>query len=482
MAGSRTGAREGRAVKILIRNAELEGRVVDVVVADGTVRTIVPADAADTAAAEMVVEAEYSALIPGLHDHHLHLLALAATRRSFAAGPPLVRTSADLVAAIAGAATSPEGWLRGTGFHESVADIDRWWIDDVVADRPVRIQHRSGARWIVNSRALERIGVAELPTRGVERDSKGRPTGRLTGLDAVLRDRLPSADPEPDLARTSELLASFGVTGVTDATPYAHRGDFEPLVHGTRCGAIRQRLTVMGAPGLDPDELTALGVTVGPAKIVVGDHDLPTLDELTASIGLARASGRCVAVHCVTRLALVLTLAALDEVGVMRGDRIEHGAVVDPDAVAQLAARGLTVVTQPNFIAERGDEYLANVDADDLPHLYPCGRLLDAGVAVAGSTDAPFGDPDPWAAMAAAVQRRSATGHVLGPAERIPGRRALDLFLGRPDSPGGLVRRVEVGAVADLVLLDRPLADVVVDLRATRVRATFIGGQAVFRR
>ena len=472
-------------MKTVIRDAEVDQRVVDVVVADGVVRSIVPAGGADptgTSGAAMVVEAEGSALIPGLHDHHMHLLALAATRRSFVAGPPLVRTSADLAAAIEGAPTSLEGWLRGTGFHESVADIDRWWIDRVVADRPVRIQHRSGAQWIVNSLALERIGVDDLPTSGVERDSAGRPTGRLTGLDVVLRDRWPSVDSEPDLARTSELLASFGVTGVTDATPYAHGGDFDPLVHGTRSGAIRQRLTITGAPGLDPDELAALGLTVGPAKIVVGDHDLPTFDELIASIALARTMGRCVAVHCVTRLALVLTLAALDDVGVMRGDRIEHGAVVDPDAAARLAARGLLVVTQPNLIAERGDEYLADVDADDLAHLYPCGRLLDAGVAVGGSTDAPFGDPDPWAAMAAAVARRSAAGHVLGPAERIPARRALDLFLGPPDAPGGPVRRVEVGAVADLVLLDGPLADVVGDLRTAGVRATFIGGQPVFRR
>ena len=469
-------------MKTVIRNAEVEGRVVDVVVADGVVRSMVPAGGADTAGAEMVVEAEASALIPGLHDHHMHLLALAATLRSFFAGPPLVRTSVDLAAAIEGAPTSPEGWLRGTGFHESVADIDRWWIDEVVADRPVRIQHRSGARWILNSVALERVCADDLPALGVERDETGRPTGRLTGLDAVLRDRWPTRDPMPDLAQTSELLASFGVTGVTDATPYAHIEDFEPLVQGVRRGAIRQRLTITGAPGLDPDELGALDVNVGPAKIVVGDHDLPTFDELTAAIALARAMGRCVAVHCVTRLALVLTLAALDAVGVRPGDRIEHGAIIDPDAVAHLSARGLIVVTQPNFIAERGDEYIHEVDLDDQGHLYPCGRLLDAGVAVGGSTDAPFGDPDPWAAMSAAVQRRSVAGHVLGSAERIPGLRALDLFLGHADAPGGPARRIEVGAVADFVLLDGALADVVGDLRADRVRATFMGGQPVFSR
>ena len=113
MASPRAGARGGGVVTIVFRNAELEGRVVDVVVANGTVRAIVPAGTAETSAAEIVVDAERSALIPGLHDHHLHLLALAATRRSFVAGPPLVRTSADLVAAVATLATL--GWADSPG-------------------------------------------------------------------------------------------------------------------------------------------------------------------------------------------------------------------------------------------------------------------------------------------------------------------------------------------------------------------------------
>ena len=44
------------------------------------------------------------------------------------------------------------------------------------------------------------------------------------------------------------------------------------------------------------------------------------------------------------------------------------------------------------------------------------------------STDMPFGDADPWAAMRAAVHRTTASGAVLGPAERIDARhRAADV-------------------------------------------------------
>src|SRR5206468_2191929 len=108
------------------------------------------------------------------------------------------------------------------------------------------------------------------------------------------------------------------------------------------------------------------------------------------------------------------------------------------------------LVTQPAFVAERGDAYLAEVDADDVPYLYPCASLLTAGVAVGGSTDAPFGGLDPWRAMAAAVARSTPSGAVVGPGERLDSARAMELFMTPPATPGGRARRVAVGAAADL--------------------------------
>src|SRR5439155_1534908 len=107
----------------------------------------------------------------------------------------------------------------------------------------------------------------------------------------------------------------------------------------------------------------------------------------------------------------------------------------DPGALAILATaidRG-DLPHRVLVTGERGDQYLTDVDPDDLDHLYPCGGLIAAGVPVGGGTDAPFGDPDPWRAIAAAVTRTTERGHVLGRDERIPPRRALDLFLTPPD-------------------------------------------------
>src|SRR3546814_11659556 len=107
----------------------------------------------------------------------------------------------------------------------------------------------------------------------------------------------------------------------------------------------------------------------------------------------------------------------------------------------------------------RISDWSSDVCSSDLPYLYPCARLLAAGVPVAGSTDAPYTSTDPWAAMRAAVERRTPTGAVLGRDERITAVRALQLFLGSPHDPGGAARRVAPGEPADLVLLAVPLAD-----------------------
>jgi len=186
-----------------------------------------------------------------------------------------------------------------------------------------------------------------------------------------------------------------------------------------------------------------------------------------------------VAVHCVSREALVLLVAALQTAGVRAGDRVEHASLVPAELLPELAELGVRVVTQPGFLADRGEDYLRDVPASDHADLYRCAGLLAAGVPVGLSSDAPYGPVDPWAVITAAVDRRARTGAVVGPAERVPAATALAGYLGAADDPGGPPRRVVTGAAADLVLLDGPLAEMLAGPAAERVRTVLIGGRAV---
>jgi predicted amidohydrolase YtcJ len=173
----------------------------------------------------------------------------------------------------------------------------------------------------------------------------------------------------------------------------------------------------------------------------------------------------------VTVAELAYTLAALADAGACAGDRIEHAAIVPDEWLPELRQAQVTVVTQPNFIAERGDSYIADLPADEHAWLYRTRTLMTAEVPVAAGADAPFGHANPWLAMQAAVNRRTAAGQLLGAAEMLSAESACRLYLGTAANPGREPRAITVGAVADLCLLDRnwltarnALAEVKVDL------------------
>ncbi len=447
---------------------------------------------------DAVLDAAGGEVLPGLHDHHLHVLASVAAAGSVRVGPPAVRDRAGLSAALraAAAAQSRPDWIRAVGYHQSVAgDLDRDLLDQLISDRPVRVQHRSGILWVCNSAGLAALDAEHEAAPGVERDAGGRLTGRLWRMDRWLGERIRLGERvKPggrrhtgDLSRLSQAAAALGVTGWTEATPGRPDRDTEVLLEAVASGALSQRLHLMLPADGDGAARTAAAiagrstelVTSGPVKILLDDPDLPGLEALAATVARAHREEKPVAVHCVTRVQLVLTLAALEMAGPRRGDRIEHGAVIPIETLPTMARLGLTVVTQPNFVAERGDEYLSDVPADELPHLWRARSLVDAGIPVAAGTDAPFGWPDPWLAIRAAVRRQTPAGRVLGGGEAVPAPVALSWWWGTGPDPTTR-RRLHPGDPGDLVVLSISLAEAVAGDGVVPVRATVIGGKLVY--
>lgn len=463
-------------IDLRFRDVEVRGQRCDVDVAHGRIVSLATSGSAqvhDRPVADLEVDGRGGALLPGLHDHHLHLLALAARIHSVDCGPPVVTSPEQLAATLQAAAATPtDGWVRGVDYHESVAGLlDRDLLDRWVPDVPVRVQHRSGALWVLNSAALEPIAeglVAAVRSTGaeadLERDDTGRLTGRLWRLDAVLSALVPPRP--PDLTAISTTLLSLGITGVTDATPDLSAETVGLLASAASDGRLSVEVTLLGASSA-PSPLRT-----GPHKILLPDHDLPDIDRLRAMIASCREVHRAVAVHCVTRDSLILTLAALEQVGAIPGDRIEHAAVVPDEVRPTLRRLGVRVVTQPDFLRIRGDAYRTDVHPDDVDLLYPHASLMAAGIPTTTSSDAPFGTLDPWRVIRSATERRTASGHLLGGAERVTAAAALDGYLSPADDPGGAPRRIAVGAPADLVLLQEPLADALVSLDHRCVRMT----------
>ncbi|MGH9007742.1 MAG: amidohydrolase family protein [Acidimicrobiales bacterium] len=458
---------------LVVANADLGGPGLQRIrVRSGTISAVGPD--LEIATGDEVLDADGGGVLPGLHDHHVHLLAAAAARSSVRLGPPEVASFDDFAWALREAARTLRtgAWIRGVGYHESVAGpIDRDALDRIVVDRPVRVQDRTGRQWVLNTRALEIVGLTAPTGEGVEVGLDGRPTGRLSRMDVWLRDAMDQQPPSLDQVGVD--AARFGVTGFTDATPCADVASLQPLARARSSGELRQRVCAMTAPGVIPDDRGLL--EIGPTKVLLDDETLPVVDELADVFGSSHLEGRPVAVHCVTRVQLIATLTALGMAGSMPGDRIEHGALIPVDLVPELLRLGVTVVTNPGFVFDRGDRYGLDVEPQDQTDLYRCRSLIALGVRMAAGTDAPFGPADPWEVMRAAVSRTTRSGALLGPDEAISAPMALSLFLGSADRPS-VPRSLVPGSPGDLCILSVPLSQALEALSASNVAATVAGG------
>ena len=423
---------------MVIRDVEIEGAVTDIRLADGII-----AEIGKGISSGRYFDGKGGALLPGLHDHHIHLNATAAAMNSVRCGPPDVNTADELIRALQG-----NGWLRGVGYHHSVAgEIDRNWLDANGPNRSIRIQHRSGRLWILNSLAMVELGI-ESPH-----------DGRLLDQDVFIRAR----SEFPDLQPLIQKLLSWGITGVTEVTPSNGIAERDNYLKNS----APLKLSMMGKAELSSGHL----------KLHYHDHDLPSLDALASEIKTAHDRERNVAAHCVTRAELMLTLAAIEQAGAMDGDRIEHAAIADDASIEWMKRLNLIVVTQPNFIEERVAAYRQDVPKDEHKNLWRLKAFQNAGLRLAAGSDAPFGDPNPWKAMAAAVTRPIGFED-----EAILPEDALAIYTKSADDAGAAPREIAIGQVADLCLIDRPRAEARQSFADVNVIATWIAGQLVFNR
>jgi predicted amidohydrolase YtcJ len=445
-------------------------------------------------------------VLPAFIDCHLHLLGAAARLLAVDCGPDAVFSIEELQDALRrrGAETPSGEWIRAAGYDETYLverrHPNRRDLDAAAPDHPVLLLHRTGHACVLNSLALRLAGIdgstPEPPGGYMERDLEaGEPTGFFIEMKDVVEGSLPAL-PYEDLAGAidsldAELLAA-GVAFVQDATSTNGPGEWALLERLMREGRLSVGVSMMTSlEGVDSirqgglrGRLRRAGVKLAPREL---EHEVqPGSHELSRSLAKIAGSGRQAAVHAVGRHAVQSTLDAYAAIPSRSPPhRIEHASVCDDDLVRRIRGLGLAVVTQPGFVYWNGDAYLERVADVDLPHLYPLRALLDAGVLVAGSSDAPVSPPDVLTAVRAAVERRSRAGRPVSAHQGVSGREAVEMYTRGAAAVLGLERergRLASGLAADLVVLSQdPLAHPA-SLDGTRVEATFIGGVLVYER
>ena len=205
-------------------------------------------------------------------------------------------------------------------------------------------------------------------------------------------------------------------------------------------------------------------------------YDDAVLDRLVAAAG---ARGFSIAMHAAGNAAVSQALARFERAarGVLPA-RIDHFFFADDQSSRRAAEQGIVAVVQPAQLAVTGDWILQTGLPRGLAY-HGYRQMMDAGVALVGSSDAPVVGFDVLAAIDTAVRRHLRSGAVLGAEQRIGVIDALRMYTRNAAAALGLAGEIGVlrpGARADAVLLSHdPLAVAVDDLNAIRVRATFAG-------
>lgn len=501
-----------------------QGRV-DWVGADGDLPRSSPASA-------RVIDCGGATLLPGFVDAHCHVLAYAASLLAVDCSPDVAGSIADIVDAIRvrARATPPGRWIRASGYDEVLLDEGRHPtrldLDEAAPNHPVRLNHGSGHACVLNTIGLSHAGISSStpePAGGViDREVEtGDPTGLLLEMDEFLEGRIPplgETELREGLRAASDRLLSYGVTSVQDATHSNSPGRWDLLSEARSGGAFVPRITMMmGAAHVDEFQERGIvsgsfddAIDLGPVKVMLtsaGGGLTPSPDELRKIVRRADKAGLQVAIHAVEAEAVDAAVEVLLESGGAvrdRRHRIEHLAECSDQTLKRLKGSGIVAVTNPAFIHYRGRRYLRSVETGKLAWLYRVGALLRAGVTVAAGSDAPVVEPNPLAAIAAAVTRRArpaplsdAIGEsgrarpaplsdAIGELEGVPVVEALrmcTLDAAYAAFQEGGRGSIEVGKLADMVLLDRDPTRVEPDeLSRVRVLMTILGGKVVWER
>jgi predicted amidohydrolase YtcJ len=471
------------------------------VVAGGRVAAVLDEPAGAPAGAEHV-DLQGGCALPGFTDAHVHFPSWALARREL--GLVDVRSLAEAVERVgrAVAGTHDGAWLRGRGWRDELwpaGDVPtRAALDAVSGAVPVALAaHDSHSLWL-NSAALALAG-GDLETPGgvVERDADGRPTGVLREEAAWRFEARFAPSRAEALQAMREALPAVAAAGVI-AIHDKDGGRGAPALFAALDEAGELPLRVwqsVPAEALDGAVDQRAGYVKAFMDGTLGSRTARLLDgtgveitsaaALAATIRRAAAAGLPVAVHAIGDRANREALDAFEATeAVWRPlglrHRIEHAQCVHPDDVPRFARLGITASVQ--FTHATSDRDVADrLWGERAAHAYPYRSLLDAGVRLAGGSDAPIEALDPLAGLRAAVLRTADERPPWRPAQAIGLHDALAAFTSAPAWLEGAEHRrgrLAPGMAADVVVLDR---DPFADLEGARVTGTMLAGEWLLR-
>ncbi|HUF66088.1 MAG TPA: amidohydrolase [Gemmatimonadaceae bacterium] len=475
-----------------------------------------------------VVDAAGRMVVPGFFDSHLHFVdgghTLASVQLRDAPTPAeFVRRIREF------AASAPPGtWITGGNWdHENWGGElpTRQWIDSVTQNNPVWINRLDGHMSLANGLALAAAGVtsatADVEGGVIERTAQGEPTGILKDNAKGLVSRVvPPVQPDIDdhaLDAAMNYVAALGITSVVNMGDWNDVDVFR-RAHGT--GRLRTRIYAavpLSSWSRLRDEVAANGrgdywLRIGGLKAYVDGslgsrtaamlqpyNDAPDekgvfvtrRDSLYEWTRDADAAGLHVMVHAIGDAANRMQLDIFEQVARENGvrdrrSRIEHAQHLNPADVPRFAALGVIASMQPYHAIDDGRWAGRRVGPHRIGEAYVFRSLVDSRARLAFGSDWDVEPATPLGGIYAAVTRRTLDN--LNPGGWVPEQkisveealRAYTIDAAYAEFTEREKGSLEVGKLADMVLLDRDITRVPPEtIRDARVLLTVVGGRVV---
>ncbi len=401
-----------------------------------------------------VIDLDKRLLIPSFTDSHFHYYDWAVNWDSIDLAS--VSSFAEMKTAVSSKAgrMGKGNWVLGQGFNESDWPEnrmpDRHDLDQSAPNNPVCIWRCDLHLAVANSLALALAGITtntpDPPEGYIARDSDGNPTGVLRELAPnLIRNAIPSQSEArimESMVQGFGKLHSLGITGIHDVRLMggldgaASLRAWQKLRENARLD-IRCHVTL---PGEMTDQAIALGLRTGMGddRLRIGHlkffadggmgartawmlepyldaelgMPLTPVDKLKSALEKADAAGLSVMIHAIGDRAnreVVRLFKGIKQKGnsqVAIPHRIEHVQMIRPDDLETLAGLGNVVAScQPNNLSLDISMIEMSV-GDKSRYTYMLKSILDQGVPLILSSDAPVCNPSPLAGIFSAVTRK----------------------------------------------------------------------------
>jgi len=481
--------------------------------------------------------------LPGMTDSHFHFYDWALGRQQLELAE--VKSFQELLDRVAYAANEAATgkWILGQGWNESDwlenRMPTRYDLDTVAPSHPVALWRCDLHLAAVNSMALKMARIDKNtpnPPQGIiEKDASGQPNGILRELAPNIIKAAINDPTDDELVEAMldgiKFLHTLGLTGLHDSRLM---GGLE----GAPALKAWQRINEMGKldlrcwtsiPGERLDEAIALGLRtgLGDDRLKIGhlkyfadggmgartawmlepyldaDYGMPLLPmvEFAEAIKKADSAGLAVMIHAIGDRANREVVTVFEELKKLRArdgndfctppaisHRIEHVQMIRHVDLERLARLGLPVCVQPhNMILD-----ISMIDksvGDKGKWTYAYRDMLDAGIPVLFSSDAPVCDASPFVGIHAAVTRQRRDGTPEGgwyPGQRISVDEAVRGYTIVPAMAYGqdyILGSITPGKLADLIVLEKDIYTIdPMEIADTKIDITIFDGQIVYQR